>query len=630
MHRARVVRGNGFLLLGAAALGLLGFAARADESATPARVASPRHSERPTEALLPKPARRAAISSKPRPQSASASNATINQTGSVPVLGFASYFGRTVNDQVNSIALGPDGSSYVAGVTGPLSSGATQGQAFIARVSPDGSSLLYMVDLGGSAQTEARAIAVDASGNAYVTGVTYASDFPVHNALQSSCSLNAKAACSGDAFLTKLNPDGSIAFSTYLGGSGEDAANAVALDAAGNIYIAGSTASTDFPVFKPLQATSGGLGDAFLAKISADGSHVLFATYLGGSAADEARGLALDSLGNLYVTGQTFSHDFPVEKAVQSSCGLNAQKTCPGTAFVAKLTSDGTSLTYSTYLGGTGGEAGNAIAVDASGSVYITGATSSVDFPVAKPFQSIAHGGSEAFVTKLSPDGSSLIYSTYLGGKADDTAFAIAIDKSGNAYVSGVTDSPDLPLFTPVQSACARGSNGACSQDAFVAVLDPAGARLELSTYLGGTSSDQGRAIAIDPTGAVMLAGAATSVDFPAAKRVQLAKAATGGPTPASAQADLATSTTPGGGLVAKITGLSVVGGPGGAGGIHANDATLCVVGGSTNWLGGTGNWSNAAMWSTGVVPNSTTVNVCIDNGNNIASVVTLDIDVNV
>jgi hypothetical protein len=629
MHRARVVRRNGFLLLGAAALGLLGFAARADESGAPARATSSRRADTSDDAFRLRPSHRAVISSTPRPQAASAANASTTPLGSAPILSFASYFGRTVNDQVKSIALGPDGSAYVAGVTGSLNAGTVPGQAFVARVAPDGASLLYMVDLGGSAHTEARAIAVDGFGNAYITGVTFASDFPVHNALQSSCSLNSKAACSGDAFLTKLNPDGSIAFSTYLGGSGEDAANAIALDAAGNIYIAGSTASTDFPVFKPLQATSGGQGDAFIAKFSADGAHVLYATYFGGSAADEARGLALDSLGNIYVTGQTFSHDFPLAKAFQPSCGLNAKKECPGTGFVAKLSSDGTSLTYSTYFGGTGGEAANAIAVDASGSAYITGATTSVDFPVAKAFQSVAHGGSDAFVSKLSPDGSSLAYSTYFGGKADDSGFAIAIDKSGNTYVSGVTDSPDVPLFTPVQAACAKDGNGACTQDAFVAVLDPTGARLEFATYLGGTGSDEGRGIAVDPQGAVLLAGATTSVDFPAAKRVLLAAPVTATHSALSTQSSLLSTGTPGGGLVAKFTGLSVVGGTGGANKIQANSPTVCPAN-TTNWLGGTGNWSNAAMWSTGVVPNSTSVNVCIDDGNAIASVVTLDISVNV
>src|SRR5262249_11729463 len=157
-------------------------------------------------------------------------------------------------------------------------------------------------------------------GNAYVTGETQAPDFPVRDALQAACSLNSAHRCVGDAFLAKLNPDGSLAFSTFLGGSGEDGASAVTLDAEGHVFVAGGTASVDSPVLEPAQPIHGGGGDAFVAKIAADGSRVLFATYLGGEGADEARGIAVDASGGVYVTGSTRSSDFPTERALQTGC----------------------------------------------------------------------------------------------------------------------------------------------------------------------------------------------------------------------------------------------------------------------------------------------------------------------
>src|SRR5208282_3998673 len=257
----------------------------------------------------------------------------------------------------------------------PAMTAGGQDEGFVAHISTNGKDLLYMAYLGGSGATEARSIAVDASGNVYVTGETKAPDFPSQNALQSSCSLNASSQCAGDAYLVKLNSDGSLNFATHLGGSGEDAGNAIALDSAGNIYIAGSTASTDFPVFHALQVTTGGKGDAFVAKISPDGQHVLYATYLGGTGTDEALGIAVDAKNSVYVTGQTLSPDFPTENAFQPHCLTGSSNQCAGEAFVAKLSSDGSSLVYSTYLGGSGGDSGNAIAVDVAGQVYVAGQT---------------------------------------------------------------------------------------------------------------------------------------------------------------------------------------------------------------------------------------------------------------
>jgi hypothetical protein len=327
-------------------------------------------------------------------------NQTVAATTTTPAVAYSTYVGRTAADIAHSIAVARDGSVYVTGLLAPTTAVQSHNEAFVAHIASDGATVLYMLTLGGNGDTEARAIAIDATGNAYVTGETSASDFPVKNALHATCSLNSVRACSGDAFLTKLNPDGSIAFSTYLGGSGEDGANAIALDSTGNIYIAGATSSTDFPVFKPLQSTPGGEGDAFIAKIAGDGSRVLYATYFGGRGVDEARGMAVDAAGNAYVTGVTQSTDFPTAKAIQSSCKLDASKKCNGEAFVAKISADGSSLAYSTYLGGSGGDAGNAITIDLSGNAFITGTSSSKDFPVESAFQLAPLGPSAAFVSR--------------------------------------------------------------------------------------------------------------------------------------------------------------------------------------------------------------------------------------
>src|ERR1700683_4794984 len=297
----------------------------------------------------------------------------IQSLGSAPALSYATYLGSP-KYRVNALALGADGTAYVAGVA--LASAADidlsgtrsgEGSAFVARISNDGSQLIYFTFLGTDATSEARAIAVDVSGNAYVTGQTRSKTFPVIDALQSGCSRNVSGQCTGDAFVAKLNTQGSIVYSTYLGGSGEDAGHAIAIDANGNMYVAGTTTSNDFPTFKTEQTSLGGGQDAFIAKISADGSHLFFATYLGGNGDDESRGIAVDATGNIFVTGSTASTDFPVHNALQQSCVLNSKSLCPGEAFVAKLSPDGSTFLYSTYLGGNGGDAANAITSDTNG-----------------------------------------------------------------------------------------------------------------------------------------------------------------------------------------------------------------------------------------------------------------------
>ena len=263
-----------------------------------------------------------------------------------------------------------------------------------------------------------------------------------------------------------------LSYSTLLGGSNSDAALAIAVDSTGAAYVAGFTASYDFPKASPLQSSSGGGNDAFVAKLNPAGNGLLYCTYLGGKGDDRAYGLALDSSGAVYITGSTTSQNFPLHNPLQSKLagGKNA--------FVAKLSPAGNSLVFSTYLGGNGSDTGNGIAVDSGGNVYLAGDTTSTNFP-ASTMQTTNRGSQDGFVSKLSADGARLLYSTYLGGSSDDHAAAIALDSSGSAYVTGSTHSTDFPVAAAWQGHLAGG------QDAFVAKLAADGNSLVFGTFLG-------------------------------------------------------------------------------------------------------------------------------------------------
>ncbi len=378
--------------------------------------------------------------------------------------------------------------------------------------------LSYSTYLGGSSFDRAHAIAVDGDGNAYVTGRAESIDFPTANAFQPACG-GAPGPCMGDAFVTKLNADGSaLVYSTYLGGYSSDEGTAIAVDSGGSAYIAGYTTSLDFPTVNPLQPGLRGYMNAFVSKLSPDGSSLLYSTYLGGTDGDLARGIAVDTGANAYITGQTSSRDFPTANALQPACG-GPPGPCLGDAFVTKLNADGSALVYSTYLGGTAFDGGNGIAVDAAGNAFVTGRTDSADFPTANALQPACGEApgrcSDAFVTKLNRDGSALVYSTYLGGSNTDVAHGIAVDAAGNAYVTGETFSFDFPTRIPLQQTIDRAF------DAFITKLNPAGSALIYSTYFGGNGEDAGLAVAADADGNAYVAGVTSSLNFLSARALQ-------------------------------------------------------------------------------------------------------------
>ena len=367
--------------------------------------------------------------------------------------------------------------------------------------------LTYSTYLGGSGVDQGKSVAVDASGNIYVAGATTSSDFPTTVGVVQS-SLNG----GNDVFVTKLDPNGgALVYSTYLGGSGDEQATHIAIDSAGNSYVTGVTGSTNFPTtLGALQTSLLGSNDAFVVKLDPTGTALVYSTYLGGSDVDLGNSIAVDSSGNVYLVGQTVSTDFPISAgAFQTTPGGN------GDAFVTKLSGDGATLVYSTLLGGSASDQGTGIAVDAAGAAYVTGTTSSTDFPTTNPLQAAIDGSSDAFVTEVSPDGTSLIYSTFLGGTDSDAGADIVLDSSQDAFVTGTTNSTDFPVLSPYQAANAGGSDG------FITKINAGGSALRWSTYLGGSGQDVPRAMALDSSGNVYVVGQTGSANFPKANPLQ-------------------------------------------------------------------------------------------------------------
>jgi hypothetical protein len=390
-----------------------------------------------------------------------------------------------------------------------LATAATARLAQVASASPSDPVVLHSTYLGAGASDKALAVAADAVGNTYVAGLTQSIDFPLSNAEQPALGGGT------DAFVAKIDADGAaLIWSTYVGGSGIDAASGIARDAAGNVYIAGYTASADFPTTpNAYQTAFHGGRDAFVVKLDAKGQ-LVYATYLGGSGIDVADAIAVDGAGHAYVAGYTCSADFPVANAFQSSLH-GAPNGCFAAqdAFVARLSADGSKLDYSTYYGGaSGADEATGIAVDSTLRAYLTGYTRSLDLPVAGDPLSAYHGGSDAFVATFESDGG-LIYATWIGGSADDAGAGIALDAAGAAYVAGSTQSDDFPLVEPLQTQRGGGKDGFVLKLAVSATSQTAS--LVYSSFLGGTLDDACRGIAVDRDAGAYVTGFTLSPYFP-------------------------------------------------------------------------------------------------------------------
>jgi uncharacterized protein (TIGR03437 family) len=428
-----------------------------------------------------------------------------------PVLQYSTYLGQDGYDAGVAVATDQNGDILITGVTNSTRFPTTQkaqqnpggdSDAFIAKFSAAGQ-LVWMSYLGGFKNEIGRSIAVDQTGNAYVVGYTESDNFPIKN--------GAYQQFGGvfDAFLVKISPDGQqFLYSTYIGGSAYDDAFGLAVNSDGDAYVTGMTVSFDFPVRSAFQTgPAGGGGDIFVTKLSTTRSNVFYSTYVGGNGVDGGTGIAIDNAGNAYVTGGTTSSIFPVMAPIQGTMrGVQD-------AFLFKLNPAGNSLVYATFLGGTGEDNGFRVAVDGQGSAYLYGYTKSTDFPVKNAFQAASGGLFDVFLTKFSPAGDALVYSTYLGGNQDDFGFGnIVVDAGGTAYISGYTKSANFPTRNPMQ-----GSYGGGMYDAFVARLAPQGNALLYSSYIGGSGEDEAYGLAVDRQGQVVLAGRTSSPNLPQA-----------------------------------------------------------------------------------------------------------------
>ncbi len=436
---------------------------------------------------------------------------------------YSSYLGGSGNDEGCAIAFDNTGSAYVTGQTASQNFPGTSvgftgtAQVFVTKIAAGGSSLMYSTYVGGNGNPgdSGNAIVVDqTSGAAYVAGGTTSTNFPVSpnpGAYQTTL----KGA--GNAFVLELSSSGALMYSTYLGGTGSDKALGIALDSGGNTYAVGSTTSVDFPTMNPVQSfLTGSTGSGFLTKLNSTLTALAYSTYLGGSSpgvGDLASGVALDSSDDAYVAGQTYNASFHTTAgAFQTTCGSCSNGN--SNAFVTVINPNGNGYVYSTFLGGNSKDYGDGVAVDSAGNAYVTGATESSNFPTTSAAYQTSYGGAtDAFVTKLNPAGSALVYSTFLGGSGFDSGDSIALDGNNNAYVTGQTTSSTFPVAGPTQSSYGGAS------DAFVSEIDWAGSHLAFSTYLGGSAAENATgfgAIAVDGPGAsIYVTGITASTDFP-------------------------------------------------------------------------------------------------------------------
>ena len=420
-------------------------------------------------------------------------------------LAYSTYLGGSDSDYPAGIAVDQQGAAFVTGYTSstdfdtvnPIEAADGGGDVFVSKLSPAGDALVYSTYLGGDGDDIASGIDVDSSGAAFVSGTTASTDFNTVGPIEGD---------SGDgdydAFVSKLTPSGSgLAYSTYLGGDGDDAAIAIALDASEAAYVTGYTSSTDLDSVGPIEGPNGtdGLYDAFVSKLAPSGNALAYSTYLGGADEDIANAIAVGAGGAAYVGGRTGSDDFNTVNPIEGDSPSFD-------AFVSKLTPAGGALAYSTYLGGGGSDSVAGVAVDAAGAAYVTGNTSSTDFNTVNPVEGDS-ASTDAFVSKLAPAGGALAYSTYLGGGGEDLGRAIAVGSDGSAYLAGDTTSTDFNLV----SAAEGNSAG---DDAFVAKLTPAADAFDYSTYLGGNGDDRSVGVAVDAAGIAYIVGQTGSTDF--------------------------------------------------------------------------------------------------------------------
>ena len=422
---------------------------------------------------------------------------------------YATFLGGSGTDEGWAVAVDEQGNTFVTGIThsgnfphsdvANLPHGAPT-DVFVACFDTDGR-LVFATFFGGGSSEEGNSIAVDRDGNVYVAGETFSPDFPVYRAWQPTFGGDE------DAYIVKLNADGTLAYSTFLGGSESEEIDDITVDAAGNVYVGGEVYSDDFPLLNPWQSQTYGVDDedGFISILDPDGV-LIYSTYIGAAQRDQVFRLAVDNAGYVYAAGMTSSPTFPLVHPLQSTYGGDWDD-----CIVLKLNPWSNEMLFSTFLGGSGRDECWGIAVDVQGSVFVAGHTASRNFPRVNAAQPTYGGGEyDAFVARLSPQGDHLLYSTFIGGSGAERAWDLALDGVGNAYVTGETGSAqDFPRVGALQPTYGGGE-----KDGFLARLDANGV-LRYASFIGGRNADTGWGVTVDRNWQVHVTGTTWSWDLP-------------------------------------------------------------------------------------------------------------------
>ncbi|MBD3350036.1 MAG: hypothetical protein GF364_00940 [Candidatus Lokiarchaeota archaeon] len=453
-----------------------------------------------------------------------------SELGSAGPYGDAGCIDSVLGSNVEDLILDEHGNIYIVGYTYNASFPTTNGviqtslsgesDAFICKLSPDGSHILMSTLLGGLGSDKGYSICIDSAENIYVVGETNSTDFPII-----SGAYNNTYSGDGDIFVSKINPDGStILYSTFFGGSAKDYGKRITIDEDGSVYIIGATFSDNFPLStNAFDKEFGRQGEteAFLSKLNLDGnmaSDLVYSSFIGGYYDEYCNDCQLDAEENVYLIGWTESVDFPTTSGAYDENYNGDPDDNRSDVFVMKVKNDGSQILWSTYLGGPKTDGGYALDLDSENNVYITGYAKSPDFPVVEGSYDTTHNLEwDAFFGKLSKDGSSLLMCSFLGGYHYEYGTSITLDEEGNIYVSGTTRSNDFPLKYPLFDGTYKNNLG----DAFLSIFNPTGSKLLYSTQFGGSNVDNAKSMVLDTNRTIYIVGSTLSNDFPSSYSIE-------------------------------------------------------------------------------------------------------------
>lgn len=448
-----------------------------------------------------------------------------------PSLSYATYLGGTNTDFGLAAATDEDGNAYITGQTWSpglatdnaynTTGGNGTKDAFVAKLAPGGDRIEWLTYLGGANDDEGAAIKVDDDGDVFVGGDTRSNDFPTISAYQPFRHSTGPTDTNTEGFVAKLGPDGDrLEWATYLGGGRDESLTGLVLDSAGDVIVAGTTASRDFPVAGGgLDASSNGGRDGYVAELSSDGSALQRGGYLGGSDGDNIIGLAIDSSDRVYVAGESDSQDYPIaggapQSVKKGSTDPNDLSYYSSDGVITRLDDNLGSIGFSTYLGGTNSDIFTGIAADDDGNAYVVGDSISSDFPVSGDAYQRANANPstyDAVVAKVPTVPGPSGWATYLGGQSNELTSDVGLDSDGNVYVTGQTSSADFPVSDDAFQSRRHGAD-----DAFLSSFSPDGADLDASTYIGGADHEFGNGLTVGRDGDVVVTGSTYSSDFPA------------------------------------------------------------------------------------------------------------------